>query len=383
LQGFHSGWKPAFQVPDTAAEAEDLGSSQLETGAWLAHGSHRIAAPVPSRRAPAGLPGSTLDDRSQTTVMSSYDAFATEPTISWLLTGDPSVRWQTHAHLLDAAPDTVIGEQAKVADEGWGAALLALQAPDGSWGGGLYNPKWTSTHYTLLALRRLGLPRENEQATKAARLLLEKGFRHDHGVAFHGDPAGRGEMCISGMCLSMFSYFLIDDERVHLLAAHVIEEQMADAGWNCQKPKGATHSSFHTTCSALEGLYDYLTANSQTPLAIEQAMVSGRRFLLDHRLFRSHTTGEVVSAAMTRFPFPPHWQYDVMRALDHFALSAATHDEGAADAIELVESKVGADGRWRQYRGASGEYHFAIERPGKPSRANTMRALRALKWWYG
>jgi hypothetical protein len=112
-------------------------------------------------------------------------------------------------------------------------------------------------------------------------------------------------------------------------------------------------------------------------------MEHGRRFLLDHRMFRSHTTGDVVSAAMTRFPFPPHWQYDVMRALDHFALASAHPDRNAADAIELVESKVGSDGRWRQYRGASGEYHFAIEQPGRPSRANTMRALRALKWWYG
>jgi hypothetical protein len=315
--------------------------------------------------------------------MSPYDALATEPTMSWLLSGDPSVCWQAHAYLIESSPNTVKGEQTKVAEEGWGAALLALQAPDGSWGGGLYNPKWTSTHYTLLALRRLGLARDDAQATKAALLLLDKGFRHDHGMGFLGDPTGRGEMCISGMCLSMFSYFGLEDERVHLLAAHVLEEQMGDAGWNCQKPKGATHSSFHTTCSVLEGLSDYMEANPGTTLAMSEALGTGRRFLLDHRLFRSHKTGEVVSAAMTRFPYPPQWQYDVMRALDHFALSAAVPDERASDAIELVESRVGSDGRWRQYRGPGGEYHFAIERPGKPSRANTMRALRALKWWYG
>jgi hypothetical protein len=313
----------------------------------------------------------------------SYQDLATAETISWLLEGDPSVRWQTHAHLLGSHHEVVEAERAKIATEGWGAAFLALQAPDGGWGSGLYNPKWTSTHYTLLALRRLGLPEDNPPAEKAGWLLLERGFKADHGMRFDDDPTTGGETCISGMCLSLFSYFGIDDERVHLLAAHLLEEEMADGGWNCQLPKGATHSSFHTTTSALEGLSDYQARHPGTPLPVNQAIEDGRELLLEHRLFRSHSTGEVVSEAMTRFPFPAQWQHDVLRALDHFALSRAEPDDRASDAVDLVVSKVGSDGRWRQYQGPEGEYHFPIETPGEPGRANTMRALRMLKWWEG
>jgi hypothetical protein len=196
-----------------------------------------------------------------------------------------------------------------------------------------------------------------------------------------GDPRAGGETCISGMCLSMFSYFGIRDERVDLLAAHVLDEQMKDRGWNCQRPRGATHSSFHTTASVLEGLWDYLSSHPDTTLPVAEALAGGREFLLEHRLFRSHTTGEVVSEAMTRFPFPPQWQHDVMRALDYFALSGAEPDERASDAIALVLGKADRDGRWHQYRGPDGSYHFAIEEPGMQSRPNTMRALRALRWW--
>ncbi len=250
-----------------------------------------------------------------------YEDFATETTISWLLGGDHSVRWQTHAHLLEADPDIVALEQAKVGTEGWGAAFLALQAPDSTWGGGMYSPKWTSTHYTLLALRRLGLPSDNPQARSAALLLLDRGFRSDHGVAFGGEASRGGETCISGMCLSMVSYFGIDDERVGLLAAHLLGEQMEDGGWNCRRPRGATHSSFHTTSSVLEGLADYLAFCPNTTLPITEGMAMGQEFLLAHRFFRSHSTGQVVSDAMTRFPYPPQWQPDVMRALDHFVLT--------------------------------------------------------------
>jgi len=313
--------------------------------------------------------------------MSEYETFATDKTVAWLLSGDPSIAWQTHAHLLDSDPGTVATERARVATDGWGAAYLQLQTPDFTWGEGLYNPKWTSTHYTLLALRRLGLPGDHSGARESARLLLNEGFRNDHGIRFQSDPMSDGETCISGMCLSMFSYFGIDDERVDLLATHVLDEQMDDRGWNCRRPTGATHSSFHTTSSVLEGLADYLTFRPGTSLPVGEAMERGRDFLLDHHLFRSHNTGEVVSEAMIRFPFPPQWQYDVMRALDHFALAGADPDDRATDAMQLVLSRVGSDGRWRQYRGPDGEYHFAIEKPGRPSRANTLRALRALRWW--
>jgi len=305
--------------------------------------------------------------------------------VAWLLEGDPAVRWQVHAYLLGSDARTIAAEQARVATEGWGARLLALQEPSGRWSDALYSPKWVSTHYTLLELRRLGLSPGHPQALRAARVLLDAGFLPDHGIDFsaaaRSSARRHAETCISGMCLSMFAYFGLEDERVHLLAEHMLGQQMADGGWNCRSYRGDAHSSFHTTTMALEGLHDYVLRHPSSPLPLKEAMAGGREFLLQHKLYRSHRTGEVVSEAMTRFPFPPRWQHDVLRALEHFAAAGAPRDERASDAIELLRAKRDAQGRWRQYRGPSGLVHFAIEQAGGPRRLNTCRAWRVLRWW--
>ncbi len=315
--------------------------------------------------------------------MATYGDLATDEVIAWLLEGDSSVRWQVRAHLLDESPSAVEAERAKVATEGWGARYLALQDPEGTWSRSLYAPKWTSTHYTLLTLWRLGLPRDEPRALRPARTLLDSGWKSDHGMNFTRGPGGSSETCISGMSLALLSYFDIDDERVHLLADHMLGEQMSDCGWNCRSHRGATHASFHTTSSALEGLTEYARAHPGSGRPVEDAMARGREFLLEHKLYRSHRTGEVVSEAMTRFAFPPYWQHDVMRALDHFVAVNAPRDERARDAVELVLGKRDEQGRWPQYRGPSGKYFFPIESVGKPSRMNTLRALRLARWWFG
>src|SRR5690606_24127281 len=236
-------------------------------------------------------------------------------TIDWLLDGGPAVRLGVMRDLLGADAQSLAQEQSRIANSGWGARLLELQDASGTWSGALYSPKFTSTHYTLLTLRRLGLSHDHPGAGKAAQVLLDAGARADHGINFTSRPGAHSETCISGMCLSMFSYFGLRDARVVSLAEYMLGEQMPDGGWNCQRHRGATHSSFHTTTSALEGLLDFHVAHAGHGLPVAEALERGREFLLQHRLYRSHRSGEVVSAAMTRFPFPPMWQHDVLRAL--------------------------------------------------------------------
>lgn len=61
---------------------------------------------------------------------------------------------------LTAAPtDVMTSERARVAEEGWGARLLAAQGSDGRWAGALYSPKWTLTTYKLQLLTGLACPR--------------------------------------------------------------------------------------------------------------------------------------------------------------------------------------------------------------------------------
>lgn len=183
------------------------------------------------------------------------------------------------------------------------------------------------------------------------------------------------------MCLSLYSYFRLVDPRVTTLAEYLLSVQMPDGGWNCRHLRGATHSSFHTTASALEGLRDFHLAHPGHGLPVSVALERGREFFLQHKLYRSHRTGEVVNESMTRFPFPPMWQHDVLRVLDHFAAVDAPRDERLRDPIELVSATRDATGRYPQHRARSGKYQFTLETEGKPGRMNTLRALRVLRWW--
>jgi hypothetical protein len=292
-----------------------------------------------------------------------------DPLIEWLLAGDPAIRWQTLCHL--GRPFQ--SERRRVAAEGWGAQLLALQDDAGKWGGGLYTPKWTSTTYTLLLLRDMGLPRGNRQALRACRLLLDGGFWRNGGINFYPQRATHSETCITSMVLAAAACFGLEDERLDALAKHLRGAQMRDGGWNCRAPHGrATHSSFHTTILALEALRQWGDAETCAP---------AEEFLLAHRLFRSHRTGEIVKQEFTRFHFPPRWHYDALRALDYFRAAGHSRDPRFQDAIELLQSRRRPDGKWPLARGYPGKVFFDLEPAGRPSRWNTLRALRVLKWW--
>jgi len=309
---------------------------------------------------------------------------AADPVLEWLLEGDPAVRWQAQRDLEGAAERTLRREQRRVAEEGWGARLLALQDADGKWAGGIYTPKWTSTTYTMVLLRSFGLAPRHPQAMRACGVLLETGFWKDGGINYFPRSYELSETCVSGMILAVLSWFRLNDPRIDRLAGHVVEQQMADGGWNCRAMPGyggATHGSFHTTITALEALLEYERFRPSRAGAARKAQARGREFLLAHRLFRSHRTGAVVKGVMTRFAFPPRWHYDVLRGLDYFRDCGAARDERLEDAIALVEHRRRADGRWVLQNRYPGKTFFEMEEPGAPSRWNTLRALRVLRWW--
>jgi hypothetical protein len=302
-------------------------------------------------------------------------------TLEWLLSSDPCIRWQVLRDLLDEDPAIYLKERNKIPEEGWGKRLLSHQDAAGTWGAGLYSPKWISTTYTLLALRRLGLPPENQEAQKGCKQLIEGGFYEQDGGINFSVSSKYSETCITGMILSILAYYSYPDERIHRLADHLLVQQMADGGWNCRSYKGATHSSFHTTISALEGLLAYQDTYADQVRNITAVRIKAHEFLLQHKLYQSHQTGEIVKDQMTRFPFPPRWYYDFLRALDYFQTAEADRDTRFEDAIQLLLSKQKKNQRWLAYRGPSGKVFFDLEQAGKPSKLNTLRALRVLKWW--
>ena len=318
--------------------------------------------------------------------MGTRDRETSSLVIDWLLDGDPAIRWQTLRDVTGAPEAAVERERRKIARDGWGQRLLSKQDPEGTWAGGLYSPKWTSTTYTMLLLRDFGLLPTNRPARAACKLLLDQGLQPDGGLNYGtwAQWTHRSETCVTGMVLSILSYFQLDDPRLDSIATHLLEQQMPDGGWNCQRSAGATHASVHTTISALEGLrlYELYRGRERRRLReLREAQCRGREFLLEHRLFRSHRTGEIIKPAFVRFSFPPRWHYDILRALDYFQSVNAPRDERLTEAIEIVHDRRDADGRWPLQNVYKGKTHFELERVGAPSRWNTLRALRVLKWW--
>lgn len=299
--------------------------------------------------------------------------------LAWLLRGDPAIRWQAGRDLLRWPAMEWRAEQARVAEEGWGARLLARQDHTGRWTPRLYGQKWISTTYSMVLLRELGLPNDDPRAVKTCLLFLEEGLWSDGGI----NPTAsqkRSETCVTGLVLGLLSWFRVVDPRREQLVAYLLAQQMDDGGWNCQRDRGATHSSFHTTINVLEGLRDYVEGNGSRAAQVRRAEARGREFFLTHRLYRSHRSSRIVDPAFTRFSFPPRWHHDVLRTLDYFRASRATYDERIEDPISLVLKKRTNQGRWLLQNRHAGATFFELEAVGKPSRWNTLRALRVLKW---
>jgi hypothetical protein len=304
--------------------------------------------------------------------------------IEWLLAGDPAIRWQVLADLTDASPDVVAAERARVERAGWGARLVSLEDADGLWAGGACFPAsytgggpgqpWTATLHTLHTLQLFGLDPASGAARRAIPLVAENG-RWEHAGQRYFD--GEVEPCINGRTIQAGAYFGVD---VTGIVERVLAERLADGGWNCEAENGSVRSSFHTTIDVLDGLLALEQVGGSA--AVAEARRSGEQYLLERRLFRRRSTGEVVDPSFLDFAFPYYWRYDVLRGLDYFRHAGAAADPRMSEAIDLVRSKRQPDGRWLLDRIHPGRVHFDLEDGvGAPSRWNTLRALRVLDWW--
>lgn len=352
-----------------------------------------------------------------------------------------------HARSNGPAHRNRAGERGRVAEEGWGARLLALQGRDGQWGRnllpddasneglpdvatrkflrelhqisleelsgfleiepatlaswengepdpkdersekyrgvvkwmidsiGTYNPPWVSTTYTLLLLREMGLDPESDQARRAVGLVRDNSkWDHDGEDYFDGEV----EPCINGMAVALGAYF---GENVDGIVERLIVEQLDDGGWNCEVVNGSVRSSFDTTISVLEGLLEYERASGESSV-VKAARLRGEEYLLTRRMLRRLSTGEIVDPAYTQFSYPTRWHYDVLRGLDYLRSAGVEAGERIAEAIDLVQDKRDRDGWWALENTHAGRTHFEMDDgDGEPSRWNTLRALRVLRWY--
>jgi hypothetical protein len=301
--------------------------------------------------------------------------------MEWLLQSDPAIRWQVLRDLTEASNEEVARERARVAHEGWGAQLLASQSMDGYWGVGAANPEWV-TLQTLLLLRDMGLDPTSEEARRAVARVRDnvtwQGILPQD-AAWHDKPLFSGEVepCINGRVVAIGAYFGEDTRGV---VDRLLGEQMADGGWNCEQESGSTRGSFHTTICVLEGLLEHERSIGGWPAATA-ACERGQAYLLERRMLRRLSDGEVIDPSWTEFSFPTGYHYDVLRGLEYLRSANVTPDARIAEALDLVASKRDADGRWLRENGHPDELDAeprVVE--GQPSRWITLRALRVLRW---
>jgi hypothetical protein len=300
--------------------------------------------------------------------------------IEWLLEGDPAMQYQVYRDLLDTDRKDL---QNKIASEGWGKHYLSCRNSNGHWGDRFYQPKWISTHYTLLDLRNLNLNPDNDTVKETIGLVLKMGKALDGGIPLGPSTSAYSDICVNGMFLNYASYFQTAEMQLCSLVDSILQEIMPDGGFNCRtKRSGARHSSFHTTISVLEGLCEFQKSGYKYRMNdILSARKSAGEFILQHKLFLSDRTGEIINKGFLKLAYPCRWKYDVLRALDYFQYAECNWDDRMDEAINVILNKRNKNGTWNMEAAQPGNVHFVMDAAGKPGRWNTLRAMRVLKYF--
>ncbi|MFC4855780.1 squalene cyclase [Actinophytocola glycyrrhizae] len=308
--------------------------------------------------------------------------------LGWLRDSDPALRWQVESDLLGEPPEVWEATRARVATEGFGARLLALQDPDGQWAGGAFFPAdadqsteagqpWTATTWTLNSLREWGLDAAVLHGT--AELLAEHCRWEYDNLPYWG---GEVDCCINAWTVANGLWLGAD---VCGIVDWFGEHRLADGGWNCAWVEGSTRSSFHSTLNSLKGLLAWDVATGGTD-ATRAARHEGEEYLLRRGLFRRLSTGEPVGPWVDRFTYPFRWTYDVLNAAEYFRAAALSDgrapDPRMADAIAMIRAARRPDGTWRQGARQPGRVWFEVDVPeGEPSKWLTLSGTRVLGWW--
>jgi len=297
--------------------------------------------------------------------------------IAWLLEGDVSIQYQVHRDLLATEKPHL---RDRIASEGWGAQFLSYRKKEGHWGQRFYQPKWISTHYTMLDLKNLAISQNNILIRESISQVVQNLKGPDGGISPFGKEK-KSDVCVNGMFLNYAAYFGTEEDNLKSIVDFLITEHMKDGGFNCNSNwKGATHSSLHSTISVLEGILAYAKNGYRYRLEeLQEAEEKSREFLLQHRLFRSDRTGNIIDKKMLMLSYPSRWKYDILRALDYFQFAGINYDPRMQDALDILKKKRRKDKKWPVQAKHPGQTHFDMEKTGGPSRWNTLRAMRVLK----
>jgi hypothetical protein len=288
--------------------------------------------------------------------------------IDVLMKRDPSVRRMTLKYLMDQPTPYV--------SDGWITQFLEVfDMEKGTWGGGIYGPKWVSTFYTLRDINSLEIDPDHPIYQQGLKTLVERMWNPER-------PKITDE-CIIAMLISMMVYGRHDPQAIEEMISYLVGKQMSDGGWNCAASRPSAHgksckSSVHTSLSVMEAYRDYDGAGFNKSLEmVRKQSAEGREYLLRKRLMRRESNGELIFSTIAEFHFPERWKYDVLKALVYFATAGHPYDSRMAEALDLLKARLckGYLGRGSAH---SGKLHFKME-TGKLGSMNTLRGLRVLK----
>ena len=309
----------------------------------------------------------------------------------WLLDSDPALRWQAMTALADSSDAEIASERAKMAKTGWTATLLDNQDDDGVWrtpgyeiesGAWTGSSAWTTMH-VLQVLRDFGVDAADARVSSAvSRLANSTNFPTSMPSfmpwAGRGFFEGETEPCINGRVVASGAYF---GQDVQSVVDRLLGEQMADGGWNCEAENGSVRGSFGTSINVLEGLMELDRVGRGTP-ATQAARKRGEEYLLERGLMRRLSTGDEIEPKFSLFKFPYAWRYDILRGLDYFRAGGSARDPRMDEALALVASKRGEDGKWRLQDPHAEEWVIDMsEEENEPSRWITLHAKRVLRYF--
>lgn len=299
--------------------------------------------------------------------------------IDWLLAGDVSIQYQVYRDLLYTERKDL---RDRIAKEGWGAIFLSKRKSEGYWGRGFYHPKWTSSHYTILDLRNLEISPDHSLIRDSISKIADTRKGPDGGI----NPAitiEQSDVCVNGMFLNYASYFKLGEDALQSVIDFILSQQLPDGGFNCRfNREGAKHSSLHSTLSVLEGIAEYEKNGYQYRLReLRRVAQAAQNFILIHQLFLSDRTGKIIHKDFLRLSYPRRWRYDILSALDYFRHAGCAWDDRMQAAVKVLWKKRNKSGTWNLQARHPGQTHFEMGKAGKPSRWNTLRALRTLGYF--
>jgi hypothetical protein len=299
-----------------------------------------------------------------------------ENTINWLLEGDPSIIYQTKRDLLDIAPQELVNLRKTISKKGWGKEFLSRRNSEtGLWGNGIYSPKWISATYTLLDLKNLCIGPDERAFAESIGMIVDCLWKKPQKAKDR-----YLDLCVCGMLLNLSCYAKNESAKINEIVDFVLQKQFHDGAWNCRWEFDTNHSSLHTTINILEGINEYIqNGYSYKRRQLLEATKKAHEFILMHHLFMSDKTMKVIDEKMTMLSFPARWRYDILRGMDYFWAINHRFDERMLEAIRIINGKKLSNNRWPVQHKHAGKVHFDMEKQGKESRWNTLRALRVLK----